>query len=223
MKKAITLLSGGLDSFVSTHIARKKYKIILALTFDYGQRAAKREIMAAGKMCRPWKIPHKVIKLQWLGEITKTALVDREVAVPIKRSHDLTTARSVWVPNRNGVFINVAASFAESSGASFIITGFNKEEAATFPDNGKKFVTAINRTLQYSTLFSPCKRGERGGLRVVSCVQNMTKKDMVRYAASNGLPLHLCWPCYKGGRGLCRRCESCVRFFRALSLWKGGG
>lgn len=220
MKKAITLLSGGLDSMVSTAIARKKHKIVLALTFDYGQRAAKREISAAKKLCRLWKIKHKVIDLKWLAEITNTALVNNKKKLPlfsadlaIWREYDPARVRSgesakaVWVPNRNGLFINIAASFAESLSAGLIITGFNREEAKTFPDNSAKFVQLINETLKYSTL-------ERS--RVVSYTQNMTKSDMVKYAIRYDLPINLCWPCYKGGKSLCGQCESCVRFLNAL-------
>jgi len=189
MSSAIILLSGGLDSFVSTAVARKRHKIILALTFDYGQRAAGREISAAGKMCGRWNIPHKVIRLPWLGSITHTALVNRKKHLPASSS---SSAKAVWVPNRNALFINIAASFAESLGAGLIVTGFNKEEGATFPDNSAGFVRAVNGSLRTSTLVRP---------RVASFVQTMTKNDMVRYAICHGLPLDGCWPCYKGGKG----------------------
>lgn len=253
--KAITLFSGGMDSLVSTFIAKQKgHKIILAITFDYGQRAAKREMSAARKICELWKIPHKAIKLPWLAEITDTALVNKKKKLPIichpegvcrrqttegspefstgdpSLSLKMTTnytARAVWVPNRNGLFINIAAGFAESFGAELIITGFNKEEASTFPDNSKKFVFAINQSLKHSTLKrlkSPhtplCKRGERGDFkhpRVVSYTQNMSKADMAAYAARHDLPLRYCWPCYEGGKKMCGRCESCARFMSALN------
>ncbi|MBI2342485.1 MAG: 7-cyano-7-deazaguanine synthase QueC [Deltaproteobacteria bacterium] len=225
MSNAITLLSGGLDSFISTHIALQKHKVILALTFDYGQRAAKREISAAGKMCRLWKIPHQVVDLPWLAEITNTALVNRSKSLchscgsrnPVKAgdpcfrrddSFGVSTARAVWVPNRNGLFINAAASFAESFGAKVIITGFNKEEAVTFPDNGPRFVKEANDALKFSTLNHP---------KVISFTQEMTKSDMIKYVVLKHLPIELCWPCYEGGRKLCGKCESCMRFNRALA------
>ncbi len=219
MCRAITLLSGGLDSFVSTALARKKHKVVLALTFDYGQRAAKREISAAGKMCKMWKIPHKVIKLPWLAEITNTALVNRKLKLPTptltlpprgggEGEGEVSTARAVWVPNRNGLFINVVASFAESLGAGIIVTGFNKEEAVAFPDNGPQFVKAANGALKFSTLNHP---------KVISFTQEMAKPDMIKYAVRKRLSVKLCWPCYEGGKKLCGKCESCVRFNRALN------
>lgn len=230
MKKAITLLSGGLDSFISTHIARSKgIKIALALTFDYGQRAAKREILAAKKICGFWKIRHKVIKLPWLKEITCTALVNKKFKLPTpslpspsrgegKGGGDKRTAAAVWVPNRNGVFINIAASFAETFKAGLIITGFNKEEATTFPDNSKRFVRSMNETLKYGTLRLAHARSGQAleHPQVKSYTQSMDKRAMIKYAVKNKLPLDICWPCYEGGKKLCGKCESCVRFFNAL-------
>jgi len=205
MTKAITLLSGGLDSLVSTAIAAKKHRVVLALTFDYGQRAAIREIEASSRICRMWRIPHKVIKLPWLKRITTTALVNRKLKIPQKASG--LSAKAVWVPNRNAVFINIAAAFAESFGVKFIITGFNREEAATFPDNGRKFVNSINRALVCGTLRKP---------KVVSYTLKMNKKEIVAVAVKNRLPVEACWPCYTGKKKLCGRCESCKRFFSAF-------
>ena len=208
---------------VSTAIARKKYNIVLALTFDYGQRAAKREISAARKFCRLWKIEQKVIRLPWLAAITNTALVNRSAKLPqfchpcerrdlvssrVSRLRgDDMTAGAVWVPNRNALFINIAASFAESMGAAIIIAGFNKEEGATFPDNSLRFVRSMNETMRFGTMKRP---------RVMSMVQNMDKIEIMRYALDQRLPVWNCWPCYSGGKRLCGRCESCSRFLTAL-------
>ena len=85
MDKAVAMLSGGLDSVVSLWLARKKHRIVLALTFDYRHRAAGREISAARAVCRKARIPHKVIRLPWLGDVTGTALVDRKKALPSKK------------------------------------------------------------------------------------------------------------------------------------------
>lgn len=210
--KAITILSGGLDSMVSTAIAVKKHKIVLALTFDYGQRAARREIEAAQQMCRLWKISHKIIKLPWLKETTNTSLVNRAKKLPIFSASafahpSVKTLSAVWVPNRNAIFINIAAAFAEAFCAEVIVTGFNREEGATFPDNSRRFVRLINKALKQSTLKRP---------RVVSYTQDMNKAEIIRRCKQLKLPVQLCWPCYRGGRKLCGRCESCARFFRAL-------
>jgi 7-cyano-7-deazaguanine synthase len=115
----------------------------------------------------------------------------------------------VWVPNRNGVFINLAAAFAESLEASLIITGFNAEEAATFPDNSPQYVEAINEALSFST---------QNQVQVFSPTQNLNKTEIVNLGLQLALPWELVWSCYKEGDSagrMCGECESCRRFMRA--------
>src|ERR1041384_4797511 len=164
--KGVAILSGGLDSTVSLAVATRKMDVILALTFDYGQRAVKREREAAAKIAEHYRVPHRVIETPWLAALTRTALVNRKAAIP---HHEMSerSAKAVWVPNRNGCFIEIAAAHAESMGATRLITGFNREEAATFPDNSKAYVGAVNRALSFSTA---------NGVRVVSFTINLDKK-----------------------------------------------
>lgn len=210
---AITLLSGGLDSVVATAIARRDYRIAAALTFDYGQRARDPEIRAARRFCTYWEIPHEVVALPWLTAITTTALVKTSRTLPQYQMQDLSNAEkqadsaaAVWVPNRNGVFLHIAAAYTEARGADAIITGFNAEEAATFPDNTAEFVTRINASLEYATLSHP---------RVISPTQQLTKRDIVQRGRALGVPLDWCWSCYEAGPAPCGHCESCVRSARA--------
>ena len=139
--KSIILLSGGLDSLVSATIAKKKSNPLFALTFDYGHRAARMEISAAKKICRGLKIKHKVVKLPIFGEFKNLVLLRSKKRVSARKFHRLD---DVWIPNRNGLFINIAACFAEYYHADIIVTGFNRDEAAEFPDNKPQFMAAIN-------------------------------------------------------------------------------
>lgn len=180
--------------------------VVLALTFDYGQRAAKRERESSARIARHFGIPHRVISIPWLAGLTETALVNRRAAMPHNEMSE-RSAKAVWVPNRNGVFIEIAAAHAESLGATRLITGFNKEEAATFPDNSSAYVTAINRALSYSTA---------NGVRVVSYTASLEKRGIVNLGRKLEAPLEHIWPCYEGGRRWCGECESCLRSLRAL-------
>jgi 7-cyano-7-deazaguanine synthase len=213
--RSIVLLSGGLDSTVSFRWAYLETELALALTFDYGQRAARREIESAARMCRAHDVEHRAIKLEWLAEITHTALVRKGEELPELLPSQLDdleaagrTAKAVWVPNRNGVFINIAASFAESIGCDLVVVGFNAEEMRTFPDNSPQFVEAINRSLGFSTL---------SGVKVVSPTQDLTKVEIVRMGRRIGAPLEMVWSCYESGGEHCWRCESCLRLRRALT------
>lgn len=110
------------------------------------------------------------------------------------------------MPNRNGLFLNIAASFAEGLGAAAILTGFNREEAETFPDNSASFVEAANGSLRFSTL---------SGVRVESPTLQMNKLEIVQEGLRVQLPFELTWSCYEGFDKMCGACESCLRSKRA--------
>jgi 7-cyano-7-deazaguanine synthase len=209
---AVALLSGGLDSTVACTLAiGTGGGVALALTFDYGQRAARREVEAARAIAAYLGVPHRTIALPFLGEITRTALVAG--AIPHPSAADLDsprareTAKAVWVPNRNGVLVNIAAAFAESLGAERVVVGFNREEAATFPDNSEGFAAAATAALAFSTLSK---------VRLDAPTGAMTKREIVRAGRAAGAPLDLIWSCYEGGERPCGACESCLRQARAL-------
>lgn len=215
MMKSIVLLSGGLDSTVNLAKATKETEVILAMTFDYGQRAANKEIKAAEQIAAHYRIPSKVLELVFLKEVTKTALVNLDEKIPeinftqLDSDKALETARQVWVPNRNGLFINIAASYAESLGCELIVTGFNAEEANTFPDNSPAFIKAINSALSYSTL---------NKTKVISYTQDLDKTGIFKLGSELEVPFALIWSCYYGDGEMCGRCESCRRLFRAREL-----
>ena len=186
MKKSLILLSGGLDSLVSLGLKKEELGIELALTFDYGQKSAPDEIAASSKICEYYNLKHKVIKLDFLKEITNNSLVNGgELPKGIQKN-----SKSVWVPNRNGLFLNIAGSFADSYGYDYILIGANMEEAKTFPDNTKEFIDRINAEFEYSAAVKP---------KVIAPLINYVKNDIVKLALLNNIPLELTMSCYKGG------------------------
>lgn len=203
--KSIILLSGGLDSTVSATMSTKSTKPLFALTFDYGQRSAKMEISASKKICKALKIKHKVIKIPFFKEFKKIAMLQSRQRVNAKK---LNTLKDVWVPNRNGLFINIAACYAEYYGAYLIITGFNREEAAQFPDNKPQFIAAINHSLMFSTLKK---------VKVISYVSNYTKKQIYKIGLRYKAPLQHIYSCYLGGKKMCGKCASCRRLKNILN------
>lgn len=206
MNKGIVLLSGGLDSLVSLGLGIEKYGISLALTFDYGQKSAKYEIEASKNICEYYKIQHEVIKLDWLRKVTHTALVS-ENEIPEGINNPEQSAKSVWVPNRNGLFLNIAGSFADGNDYDYIIIGANKEEGATFPDNTQEFLNRVNAEFEYSTQKHP---------KVVAPLINSDKNDIVKQALEQNIPLEYTRSCYAGGLKHCGKCESCTRLKNAL-------
>ena len=212
MSKSLILLSGGLDSLVSLGLTKNKLNVELALTFDYGQKSAKDEIDASAKICRYYDVTHKIIKLNFLKEITHTALVSEDTLPTAEQlKNEMQSAKSVWVPNRNGLFLNIAAAFADSYEYNNIVIGANKEEAKTFPDNTAEFIDSVNREFEFSPMEKP---------KVVAPLINYVKNDIVMLALSNGIPLELTMSCYKGGGRHCGECESCTRLRHALEANK---
>lgn len=211
--RAIVLLSAGLDSTVNLMLALERADVILALTFDYGQRAARRESELAKAITARYRLEHRVIDLPFL-KTNYSALTGSRDSLPSVEESDLEdkalmskNAALVWVPNRNGVFVNVAAAVAEANAAELIVAGFNAEEAITFADNSREFITASNKALSLST---------RLPVTLVSYTADLEKTDIVRLGLSNKAPLDLVWACYAGGEVMCGQCESCQRLIRAF-------
>lgn len=208
-QSAVVLLSGGLDSGVATAMfVRDGGRVLASLCFDYGQRAAARERAAAAALARRFGGEFHAIALPWLGALAQrsgSALVDAARALPtgtVERPGDAASAAKVWVPARNAVFVAVAGAYAEALGAGCVLAGFNREEAATFPDNSPAFLAAATEMLRHGT---------RTGVAVASPTLHLDKAAIRAEARRLGFSPGDFWSCYEGGTAPCGRCESCLR------------
>lgn len=216
MKKAISVLSGGLDCTVATSVFAKDYEIH-AITFNYGQKSFRQELKASKKICEKMGFKHYVIDLPWLAKISTSSLntdedipeIKEDELDDIKKSSE--TASSVWVPARNMVFTSIATSFAESIGAEAIIVGWDKEEAATFPDNSKEFLDAFNELIDI---------GSPDNIRIEAPAIDLDKEEIVRLGLEVGAPMEISYSCYAGRDKHCGVCESCMRRKRAFKKLK---
>lgn len=208
--RGIALLSGGLDSAVAaaSFAAVSGQSLTLCLFFDYGQRAVRREALAAAALAQRWGVPWQSLAVPWLGELAAragSALLPGVGSLPVATAAapgDARSAAAVWVPARNAVFVAIAAAHAEALGADRVVAGFNREEAATFADNSAQFVAAADEFLRHGT---------RNAVRVVSPTQDLDKAGIVALAKELGYTAGDFWSCYEGGERPCGRCESCVR------------
>ncbi len=213
------MLSSGLDSVTAIAAVQNDIGVKMALIFDYGQRSVKREIENSVKVCEHFGIKYRILDIKWMKEITNTSLVNKDNDVPLLSMNEIAddadpsltmeSAKAVWVPNRNGILINIAAAFAESMDCDYIITGFNKEEAVTFPDNSPEFISAIDNSLSYST---------QNGVKVLAPLMGLDKKEIVIRATELHAPLQYSWSCYHGDDIPCGECESCIRRKRAFEM-----
>lgn len=218
----VVLLSGGLDSSANLALAMESDTVVLALHVDYGQRAEVPEWKAAQKIAEYYGVKIEKITIPWLGSLGGSSLTDRSREIPELHRSELDTlfkiqetAKSVWVPNRNGVLINIAASYAERFRAKRVVVGFNREEATTFPDNSEEYLDQATRALSYSTM---------NGVEVFCYTTRMDKIEICQRLKrlSKSFPHEMVWSCYHAGIEPCGRCESCGRHDRALEIsWKG--
>jgi len=218
-KSAVVCLSGGLDSAVSILWAKNKYKNLTALFFNYKQKALIQERAASKHFAELVGAELIEIDLSFLGDVSNSSLNKEDRNVPSGDDVEINdqetstiTAKSVWVPNRNGLFISVAASVAEARELDDVIVGFNKEEALTFPDNSSDFVEKTNEALEYST---------KNQVKVVSPTIELNKIEIFNLGLDLGLNADKVWSCYKSGIVICGECESCKRFLRAKKEARG--
>jgi 7-cyano-7-deazaguanine synthase len=209
-KRALALVSGGLDSVVSLAQAAAVMDVRLVVFFDYGQRAIERERNAVLGVVNYYDYPLREVRLSWLDTLVPAGM-RRQGARPtadLASEPTLDTLDAVWIPNRNGVFLNIGAAFAEAHGCDYVVTGFNREEAAEFPDNGEEYVSRVNGGLEMST---------RSRVRVASFTQDLDKPQVLELGHQLRAPLSVIWSCYHSRERMCGRCASCKRLKAALA------
>lgn len=209
----LVLLSAGLDSAVNFLIALERGGVEVAVTVDYGQRAAPREVKKASALCEQHGVRHMVLDASWLGALSHDALTTPQTPLPEVGAAELgdaaragETMRAVWVPNRNGLLANMGACVAEALGLRWVVMGLNADEGSTFPDNTPGFVREVNRALGYSTL---------SRVRLRSFTLKWDKMVIIREAIARELDFHNVWSCYNGEELMCGSCESCARLLAA--------
>ncbi len=202
-KRAVVLISGGLDSTTALAIARSEGYNCYALSFDYGQRH-KVELLAAERTARAMGvIEHKTITLD-LRTIGGSALTDDAIAVP---EHETQGIPVTYVPARNTVFLSIALGWAEVLGASDIFIGVNAVDYSGYPDCRPEYIAAFEKMANLAT-----KAGVEGRyLRIRTPLMELSKADIIRKGAALGVDYRLTISCYQASdKGeACGKCDSC--------------
>jgi 7-cyano-7-deazaguanine synthase len=213
MKKAVVLLSGGLDSTVIIAIAISAGFEVIPLTIYYGQRHM-RELRAAKDVVKFYNLENHVIIDLDLTVFKTSALTSPDVDVPEGTRDDLsgTMIPVTYVPSRNIIFLGIAAGLCESESAEKIFIGANSIDYSGYPDCRPEFLEAFQKTLEVGT-----KAGIEGRSPSIEApLLYLTKADIVGLGKRLGAPLHLTWSCYKGGVKACGRCDSCLLRLRGF-------
>ncbi|NVZ29859.1 7-cyano-7-deazaguanine synthase QueC [Pseudomonas gingeri] len=202
-KKAVILLSGGLDSATVVAMARAEGYSCYTMSFDYGQRH-RAELQAAERVARDQGvIEHKVIGLN-LNGIGGSALTDSSIDVPETPGEGIPVT---YVPARNTVFLSLALGWAEVLGARDIFIGVNAVDYSGYPDCRPEFVAAFETLANLAT-----KAGVEGdGFRIWAPLQNLSKADIVQAGIKLGVDYSLTVSCYQADANgfACGKCDSC--------------
>jgi 7-cyano-7-deazaguanine synthase len=213
--RAVSLLSGGLDSTVSLAYALSRGYEVTPLTVRYGQRHS-RELESARRVVEHYNLKGHVVMDLDLRAFTGSALTSAGIEVPERESaSDIGEGIPVtYVPARNIIFLSVAAGLCETIGGEAIFIGANAIDYSGYPDCRPEFFEAFERTLAVGT-----KAGVEGHApKVHAPILRMTKAEIVRLGMDLKAPLELTWSCYQGGEKACGRCDSCLLRLKGFEL-----
>lgn len=203
MKRAVVLLSGGLDSATTLAVAHSQGYACHALSFDYGQRHVA-ELAAASRLATALEaIEHRVVRLD-LGQLGGSALTDATIAVPEIPSEGIPVT---YVPARNTVMLAYALAWAEVLGANDIFIGVNAVDYSGYPDCRPEFIAAFEKMANLAT-----KAGvEQGNLHVHAPLISLTKAEIIQLGVRLGVDYGQTVSCYQATSDgqACGRCDSC--------------
>jgi 7-cyano-7-deazaguanine synthase len=206
-KKAVVLLSGGLDSSTALAIAHQQGFELHALSFDYGQRH-QREVDAAAAVARHYGVQYQktiTIDLRAFGGSALTADFD----VPHSRSLEKMSQEIpiTYVPARNTIFLSFALAYAEVTDADDIFLGINAIDYSGYPDCRPEYLEAYERMANLAT-----KATTQDGrvFHIHAPLLRMNKAEIIHKGIELGVPYELTWSCYEGGELACGTCDSCL-------------
>lgn len=215
MKKAVVLLSGGLDSSIAIHLAKSEGFEIYALSFDYGQKHNKELEGARATAKKVGVKEHNTVTLQlnlWGG----SSLTDSQMNV-----EDGDTTRTdipqTYVPARNMVFLSVAASYAEAIGAQDIYIGVSEVDYSGYVDCRHEFIESMEKAINMGTVMA-VEEGKK--IKIHTPFINKTKAEEITLGVKLGVDFSLTWSCYRGGAKPCGKCDSCL--LRAKAFKEAG-
>jgi 7-cyano-7-deazaguanine synthase len=203
-KKAICLLSGGLDSTVTLYYARSEGYNVKALSLNYGQLHAV-EIKKAQKTAAFLGIEHTILSIEmpWKG----SSLLDPTIDMPQNRyEFKNNEIPSTYVPARNTIFLSFALSWAEVLDADSVFIGANQIDYSGYPDCREEYLNAIQEVYRLGT-----KRGIQGNtIKICRPLVNLDKKGIILLGQKLNVPFENTWSCYQGGQEPCKVCDSCI-------------
>ncbi len=212
--KAALLLSGGMDSLVTTAIAHEQGFALAAMHVNYGQRTWQRELESFRAICNHYTIEQRLeVNADFLAQIGGSSLTDYSMPVSGADLQGIqgSSIPTSYVPFRNAGFLSMAVSWSEVIGASKIFIGAVEEDSSGYPDCRKIFYDAFNTVITLGTK-------PETDIEILTPLIEMQKSEIVRKGIELKVPFELSWSCYKSEGKACGVCDSCARRLRAFEL-----
>ena len=205
-KKAVCLISGGLDSCVTVAIAKDKGYQIYGLTFSYGQKH-NREINSAREISEFLKTNEYVLMDIDFQKFSKSSLM-KNSKDEIAENNIMDIGKEIpqtYVPGRNTIFLSIALSFAETINADAIFIGATATDYSGYPDCRPEFIDAFQKLADLAT-----KKGVEGEkIRIIAPLLYKSKSEIIKEGMKLLVPFDKTWSCYQGRERACGKCDSC--------------
>jgi len=200
-KRAVCIISGGMDSALSSYIARNEGYEIIALHFNYGQRTQRKELEAFRRIVDGLDAVERYeIDLPFFEQIGASALTDRSIDVPTGGIEDGVPV--TYVPFRNGIFLSIAAAIAEKHGAETLYIGVVEEDSSGYPDCRESYIRQMQEAINLGTK-------EETRIEIKMPLVSLKKSQIVQKALELNVPLEATWSCYQDEEKACGVCDSC--------------
>ena len=208
MKKAVALVSGGMDSVTALYRANADHEVVAAMSFDYGSKHNHKEIPYARFHAEKLGIAHEVVSLGFMDALFDSHLLKSGGAIP-DGHYEAENMKQTVVPFRNGIMLSIAAGYAESQGATDLVIAAHSGDHTIYPDCRESFMQAMSAAVRLGTYAE---------IVIQRPFVSMTKAEIVTEAVRLKVDLKQTWSCYKGGEIQCGTCATCVERREAFLL-----
>jgi len=200
-KKAVCVMSGGMDSTLSAYMMRDEGYEIVAVHFNYEQRTEAKELDSFNKICDELNVVERyVLDLDFFKQLGASALTDKSIDVPTTGVEEGVPV--TYVPFRNGIFLSMSAAIAEKEGAEVISIGVVEEDSSGYPDCRESYIESMQQSINLGTK-------DETNIEIKMPLVHLKKSQIVQKALELNVALHHTWSCYKNEDKACGVCDSC--------------
>lgn len=200
-KKAVCIMSGGMDSTLCTYMVKEQGYEIIAVHFNYGQRTQQKELSCFNEICNCLHVKKKyILDIDFFKQLGASALTDVNIDVPINGLQEGVPA--TYVPFRNGIFLSLSTAIAEKENASLLAIGVVQEDSSGYPDCTQPFIKSMQASMNLGTK-------KETNITIAMPLVHLSKSQIVQEALKLNVPLESTWSCYQNEDEACGVCDSC--------------